>query len=144
MFANDRHSMRQFFLHCHNQRRQGAPLQPLEQLVAEVIALHPEYQPLLETGEQALEQDFPPSGQAQGNPFLHMGLHIGLGEQLLADRPAGIRHLYQRLLAQYGNDRHSAEHAMMACLEHSLWQAQQQQRLPAEGEYLDCLRQQLI
>ncbi|MEO5343721.1 MAG: DUF1841 family protein [Gammaproteobacteria bacterium SHHR-1] len=46
-------------------------------------------------------------------------------------------------MGQYANDRHQAEHAMLACLEQSLWQAQRQQTLPDEGRYLECLRRLL-
>ena len=67
-----------------------------------------------------------------------MGMHIALREQAGADRPAGIKSIYQRLLAAQG--QHEAEHAMMECLGQVLWNAQRGAQLPDEAEYLDCLR----
>ncbi len=114
-------------------------MQTLEHLVAEVIELHPEYHDLLDSGAEVVDQEFGPE-IGPSNPFLHMGMHISLGEQLAAERPAGIRHIYQQLMQQNPGDRHETEHQMMGCLELSLMQAQQQQRMPDEQEYLKCLQ----
>jgi len=117
------------------QRRQL--LEPMEALIAEVIELHPEYQPLLED-ETAVDQlEFTPE-QGQTNPFLHMGMHIALREQAGGDRPAGVRAIYQRLVDALG--AHAAEHAMMECLGQSLWEAQRENRAPDENAYLECLK----
>jgi hypothetical protein len=142
MGSEDRRTVRQFFLHCWRMQQQGGPLEPLERLVAEVINQHPEYHPLLERGEAGIEQDFPPD-QGLANPFLHMGMHISLREQLLSDRPQGIRDLYHRLMAQQDRDAHRTEHFMMDCLGHSLWEGQRNQQPPDEQRYLHCLRQLL-
>lgn len=139
MFSQDRNQLRQFYVDAWRKRREGLPMQPLEILVADVIADHPEYHALLEVAEPRLEQDFFEQA-GDTNPFLHMGMHISLREQLGAGRPEGIRELYQQLLHTSGN-AHDCEHRMMACLQASLWQAQQSGRLPDENEYLACLRE---
>ena len=36
-----------------------------------------------------LDRDYTPEG-GQANPFLHMGLHLGIREQVATDRPAGL------------------------------------------------------
>jgi hypothetical protein len=141
MFGQDRDSLRRFFLETWRKRQAGEPLEPLQRLIAEVIAAHPEYHALLTDPEHALTAEFTPEG-GQSNPFLHMGMHITLAEQLASDRPAGIRAIYQRL-APEGTDRHQAEHRMMECLGLVLWEAQRNGRAPDESAYLDCLRRLL-
>lgn len=139
MFSPDRNSMRRVFLDAWRKYQNREPLQPLEQLVAEVIRLHPEYHRLLEGGDDTLSKDFLPE-DGETNPFLHMGMHISLQEQLSSDRPTGVRSIYQQLATQLG-DSHKAEHQMMECLGLSLWEAQRAGRMPDENAYLDCLRQ---
>ena len=137
MFSQDRQQLRQFFVQAWEKHQAGQSLQPLERLVADVIAQHPEYHDHL-THDGALERDYT-AEDGQTNPWLHMGMHISLGEQLGADRPAGIRTAYQRVLARFG-DPHAAEHAMMECLGVTLWEAQRHQAPPDESGYLECLR----
>ncbi|HHI76176.1 MAG TPA: DUF1841 family protein [Gammaproteobacteria bacterium] len=141
MFGQNREQLRRFYQESWRKHRQGLPLEGLERLVAQVIAQHPEYQAQVEDPD-ALARDFPDHGSAT-NPFLHMGMHIALAEQLGADRPAGIRDLYRRLVSQTG-DSHRAEHRMMECLEAALWSAQRDGRPPDEAAYLACLRALLV
>ncbi|MGB1010203.1 MAG: DUF1841 family protein, partial [Thiolinea sp.] len=98
---------------------------------------HPEYHPLLQDEDKALGREYAPEG-GETNPFLHMSLHIGLQEQVVTDRPAGIREVYQQLIARYGV--HDAEHRMMQYLIESLWLAQRNQSEPDEKVYMDGLR----
>lgn len=137
MFGQDRAQLRQFFKTSWDKRLAGSPLQPLEDLVASVIAQHPEYQGLLDEDDQ-LQRDYD-AASGETNPWLHMGMHITLGEQLGADRPTGVRALYQQAVARHG-DAHAAEHQMMECLGLVLWEAQRANRLPDETAYLECLR----
>jgi hypothetical protein len=136
MFGQDREQLRRFFLTSWDKRLAGQALQPLERLVAEVIAQHPEYHACL-ADEERLHQDYGPE-QGQANPWLHMGMHITIGEQLGADRPSGIRAAYQRLVLSRG-DPHAAEHAMMECLGAVLWEAQRSGAAPDEQAYLACV-----
>ena len=138
MLVQSRDSARQFFFEVWAKHRQGQPLEPMERLVAEVIALHPEYHALLDAGQQGLAGDYG-SAAPEHNPFLHMGLHIALREQVAADRPAGIALLHAQRLAN--DDRpHAAEHRMIECLAEELWRAQSAGRLPDEAAYLVALR----
>jgi hypothetical protein len=136
LFGNDRTALRRFYLEAWRKLRENQPLEPLERLVAEVVAEHPEYHALLEN-RVALERDYTPE-MGQSNPFLHMGMHLALHEQLASDRPSGIVSAYQRLLLRHG-DAHQVEHRMMECLGNALWQAQRDGREPDEASYLDCL-----
>lgn len=137
MFGQNREQLRRFFQSSWQKRLAGQELSALERIVAEVVAQHPEYHAMLEDPEAA-DKDFPVE-DGQTNPFLHMGMHITLAEQLGGDRPAGIRDLY-RTLADRSGDTHAAEHQMMECLGRILWEAQRSGQLPDENEYLACLK----
>ncbi len=137
MFGRDRGKLRQRYVDAWNKQAQRLPLEPLENMIVQVIRQHPEYHALLED-PGALHKDFTPE-QGQTNPFLHMGMHLGLAEQLSTDRPQGIRAIYQKILRKQ-SDPHTAEHYMLDCLGLSLWQAQRQNRAPDEAAYLECLK----
>jgi hypothetical protein len=115
-----------------------APLEPLEAQLAAVIAEHPEYIAWLEAGESALGAEFTPEG-GQENPFLHMGLHLAIREQVATNRPAGITEIHQKLSTRLGG-AHAAEHAMLELLAEAIWEAQRQGRVPDEQAYLERLR----
>lgn len=140
--TSDRRRIRQFYLSAWRKYRERAPMEPMERLVADVIARHPEYHALFETdtGEAAdiLDRDYLPE-QGETNPFLHLGLHLGLLEQISADRPAGIGAIHRELMARAG-DPHEAEHRMMECLAEMIWQAQRDGTMPDEAAYLERLR----
>ena len=138
MFGHDRNQMRQFFRDTWRKRRSGEVLSPLEALVADVVAMHPEYHDWLESRDAPLDQEFHPEGGIE-NPFLHLGLHVALREQLGAGRPAAVRQVFQRLLARHG-DPHTVEHRMIECIGQTLWQAQRSGAAPDEQAYLECLR----
>lgn len=136
MFAQDRDSLRRFYSEAWQKYQQQQMLSSLEQQIVAVISEHPEYQTALNS--KNLQQDFFPEGGST-NPFLHMGLHLGLREQIATDRPAGIRSLYEQLCQQ--GDVHQIEHKMMDCLAESIWLAQRNNTLPDEVAYLEQLKQ---
>ncbi len=138
IYTQDRDRLRRVYIDAWAKARRGDPLEPLERQIAAVIGDHPEYQPLLERGEAALGGEYPPE-LGQTNPFLHMGLHLTIREQVSLDRPTGIRAIHRRVSLSRG-DVHEAEHAMMECLAEVLWQAQRQGLPPDEGRYLTLLR----
>lgn len=138
LFGNDRTALRRFYVEAWRKLCADEPLEPLERQVAEVVRQHPEYHALLEDGDALLDRDFTPE-QGQTNPFLHMGMHIAIHEQLATGRPAGVIECYHTLVQKYG-DTHAAEHRMMECLGEQLWQAQRDGTAPQEQSYLACLR----
>lgn len=138
LFTGDRASLRRFYVDAWRRHRAGAPLEPLQRQVVEVIAEHPEYHALLEDEEAAVARDFPPE-LGETNPFLHMGLHLGIREQAATDRPAGFRAAYAAVVRAAGA-AHEAEHRIMDCLVEALWQAQREGRPPDEAAYLRCVR----
>lgn len=118
-------------------RQSGLPLEPLQAQIADVIAAHPEYHAFIES-EAVLQQEFTPV-EGRENPFLHMGLHLALHEQISTDRPPGIRGIHQRLTRRSGS-AHETEHQMIEVLATALWEAQRAGRAPDEALYLERLR----
>ncbi|RMG60448.1 MAG: DUF1841 family protein [Gammaproteobacteria bacterium] len=138
MFGNDRDRLRRQWFKAWQSHLSGRPLEPLERQIVGVLLAHPEYQPLV-ASEAGLNAEFPPE-LGQTNPFLHMGLHLAVREQLQLDRPAGIRAIWEQLMEKQ-TDAHHAEHLLIDCLAEQLWLAQRNGRPPDEGAYLDCVRQ---
>ena len=140
MFGNDRDSMRRYYWQTWTKFQQKQPMDALEQQVAAVIKEHPEYQRGLAQTDKMLQRDYLPEN-GDTNPFLHMGLHLGIREQAATNRPTGMQALYQQMLQKYGT--HDAEHQMMECLAESIWLAQRNQTAPDEIAYLTCLQNKL-
>ena len=138
MFGNDRNQLRQHYIDVWTKFNNKQPLEPLEKIIAEVIKQHPEYHKILSNSDNALGKEYLPE-MGETNPFLHMGMHIAIHEQLSTDRPAGIRDIYQRLTSKHG-DTHTAEHKIMDCLGEMMWQAQHLGVAPDENQYLSCLK----
>ena len=139
MHGDNRDELRHAWITAWSKHRENRPLEPLEALIADVVAQHPEYHPLLESPEEeALGQEWT-ALRGETNPFLHMGLHLALHEQLSTNRPTGIRDVHSRLVKRLG-DRHAAEHAMIECLAEALWLAQRDNRPPDEVAYLERLK----
>ncbi len=140
MLTNDRTAYRRAFCDVWRKHRQALPLTPLECQIRDVILAHPEYQGLVEQTETVLAREFH-AEDGEENPFLHMGLHLAILDQVSMDRPPGIRSIYKELLNHYP-DSHQAEHAMMGCLQRMIL-GMQAGAVAVEGEYLNCLRRLL-
>ena len=138
MFVQNRESSRGFFFDVWHKYYANKPLEPLEQIVLGVILEHPEYHYFFQDETSTVNYEFDP-GSGDTNPFLHMGMHIAIKEQVQADRPAGVRQIYLSLCELF-QDQHKVEHQMMECLGSMLWQAQINNQLPEENVYMDCIR----
>ena len=135
----DRDSGRTFFLEVWGKHKKRLPLEALEKIVLDVILQHPEYHAILEQDEKEISaMEFTPE-MGMTNPFLHMGMHITIQEQIGSNRPSGITALYQQLLPKYPS-AHDLEHIMMECLGESLWLAQRNNTLPDEAQYLEQVK----
>ena len=136
MMSNEtRNKMRQIFFDAWQKYKNDDALTPLEKQVVIIIQAHPEYNKLLNNPSHTIDQDY----STDNNPFLHMGLHLSLLEQIHTNRPPGIHDIYQQLAAKLDN-AHRAEHLMMEIMANLLWNAQEQGVLPDEQNYLDQLR----
>jgi Domain of unknown function (DUF1841) len=138
MFANaGRDALRRRYVNAWQRQRDGLPLEPLDAQIADVVALHPEYHAFLEDPDAASESFTVEQGRS--NPFLHMGLHLAIREQVGTRRPAGIEVIHQRLAQRLG-DVHAAEHRMIEVLAEALWEAQRAGLAPDEQRYLERLQ----
>jgi len=136
IFSQDRKELRKMYAEAWQKYCKGRPTSPLEAQIAAVIEWHPEYHDDVTSDE--LDRDFTPDG-GKTNPFLHMGLHLGIREQISTDRPPGIGDIHRILLANTG-DAHAAEHQMIEALAETLWEAQSANTPPDEHRYLERLR----
>ena len=135
IFGQDRNELRRMYADAWQKRCTGSVLSPLEAQIAKVIEEHPEYHDAV-TGD--LSQDFNIEG-GRTNPFLHMGLHLGIREQVATDRPAGIAAIFESFARKSG-EPHDAEHRMIDCLAEVLWEAQRNNAPPDEAAYLEKLK----
>jgi hypothetical protein len=134
-----RGELRRAYVEAWRKYRTGERLEPLQAQLAQLIAEHPEYHALMGADAGAVEAEFLPEGDAQ-NPFLHLGLHLAIREQVSTDRPPGIRALHGLLTQRLGSV-HEAEHRMLEILGELLWQSQRSGTMPDEVLYLERLRQ---
>ena len=137
LYGSNRGDLRRAYVDAWSKSCAGQPLEPLERLLAEVVAEHPEYHAALGSPD-ALAHEFPPEA-GRTNPFLHLGLHVAIREQLATDRPPGLRGLYAALLPRFA-DVHELEHTLMERLAETLWDAQRAGTAPDDARYLARVR----
>jgi hypothetical protein len=137
MLNPSRDEARRFLIDAWAKFRAREPLSGLEQIAAELIALHPEYHRILEAPDGNLDRDWRPE-EGDTNPFLHLALHLAVAEQLAIDQPPGIRAEFERIKAVRG-DEHRALHAVLECLGEVVWTAQRHGKPPDAKLYLGCL-----
>lgn len=136
IFGHDRHELRKMYADAWHKHCEKLPMSPLEIQIASVVELHPEYHSEITSAD--IDRDYTPDG-GRTNPFLHMGLHLSIHEQVSTNRPAGIAEIHRALTAKFG-DPHVAEHQMIECLAETLWEAQAANSAPDEQKYLQRLQ----
>ena len=136
MFDPTRDQVRETFFNAWRKYRAGEPLVGIEAVAVDVILAHPEYHAILDDPEHHRDRDY----VDEGNPFLHMSLHMALEEQLAIDQPPGIAARFARLLRRTG-ERHEAFHEAIECLAETIWRAQRNNAPPDGDAYLACLEQ---
>ncbi|MGI9265392.1 MAG: DUF1841 family protein [Gammaproteobacteria bacterium] len=136
-YPDDRNALRQMYLEAWRRSRAGLPMEPVQTSIAMVVAEHPEYHELLES-EHSMDRDWTPD-DGVANPFLHMGMHLAIREQVGTNRPPGIATIHNTLSNKLGS-HHEAEHLMMESLGEVLWRAQRDGVLPDDAVYLENLK----
>jgi hypothetical protein len=134
VFDPSREQVREMFFGTWRKYRAGEPLAGIETLALGVILAHPEYHAVLADPDRSRDRDY----VDEGNPFLHMSLHLALEEQLSIDQPPGIARAFGDLLERHG-DRHAALHDALECLAETVWRSQRDKAPPDAGAYLACL-----
>ena len=122
------------FFEAWRKYRTGEPLVGIETIALDVVLAHPEYHALLSDPERHRARDY----VDEGNPFLHMSLHVALEEQLSIDQPPGIAGRFHAMVQRYG-ERHQALHEAIECLAETMWRAQRDKMPPDALAYLECL-----
>ena len=131
MFTPSQADVRRFFCAVHAKALQGQPMEAIEVLAHEWIALHPEYHADLADVDAALLKMQEPAA-ARENPFLHLSMHLSVSEQCSIDQPPGIRQAVELLAARRGS-LHQAHHEVMEALGKMIWESQRNGR-PPDGE----------
>jgi len=138
MFNPSREQVRQFFFDAWRKYRNREVLTGLDDIAAGIILLHPEYHLVLDDHERYQDREYRPEA-GDTSPFLHLSMHLAIEEQLSIDQPPGIKAEFARIAAKRG-DRHAACHAIMECLQETMWRAQRDGAPPDAEAYLECLR----
>lgn len=138
---HDPSAMRKVYYDAWQKERQRLPLTPMEAIIVDIIRRHPEYHPIFAAAENFNELQMEKFA-LDHNPFFHLALHVTIAEQIGADRPAGIRELYQQLLKKY-EDQTKTEHKMMECLAKILIVSFNQNQTANEEIYLTALKKLL-
>ena len=134
MFDPTREQVRETFFGAWRKYRAGEPLVGIEAVAVDVVLAHPEYHAILDNPERHRERDY----VDEGNPFLHMSLHMALEEQLSINQPPGIAARFAELVRRTG-ERHGAVHEAIECLAETIWRAQRNNAPPDGDAYLACL-----
>ena len=131
-----RDQLREMYRSAWRKFKAEQALSPLEKQIVAVISEHPEYRAIIESAASDLANYSPRGGQL--NPWLHMGLHLAIREQVSTNRPHGIAEVHAKLAAKLGP--HEAEHRILDVLAEQLWEAQRGGKPPDENVYLERLR----
>ena len=134
MFEPTREQVRDTFFAAWRKYRAGEPLVGIETIALDVILAHPEYHAMLGDPDRYRDKDY----VDEGNPFMHMSLHVALEEQLSIDQPPGIVQRFRALVQRHGA-RHEALHEAIECLAETVWRAQRDNLPPDAAAYLECL-----
>lgn len=138
MYTDDYRAYRQTFADAWQKYQKQLPLSPLEQQLIHVILAHPEYHALLSADNETQQQTF----LLEENPYFHMSLHLSVQEQIKLDKPKGVKNIYQQLLQHH--TPHDTEHFFVTVLAQILWQAQRNNIMPDDANYLAKLRELLV
>ena len=113
-------------------------MEAIEQLAAQWMAEHPEYDSDFSDVEAALAAMGQPDA-GRSNPFLHLSMHLSISEQCSIDQPRGIRQAVE-LLTHRLNSLHDAHHQTMECLGRMVYESQRSGRMPDGQAYIDCVQ----
>jgi hypothetical protein len=135
MFSTDQTALRAFYKKSWDKLKNKENLSDLEKQVAAIILEHPEYHKFFD--ELDLNSDLK-SHLGPDTPFMHLGLHLGIRDQIALNNPTGIREIYNQLSKNLETP-HDAEHKMLEILAEELWSSQRNKTDFNTQEYLNKL-----
>jgi hypothetical protein len=112
---------RQVFWNAWSKAQAGAPMNEMEQRIAQCIGIHPEYHSLFNDWETYLARAF--TVEDGMNPYLHLSLHLAMEEQLATAQPPETGQAVEYLMQKRGMSRHDALHVLMETLAESVYHA---------------------
>ena len=130
--------VRRFFCGAYAKSRSGSKLEPIEILPSQWMDEHPEYHAELADGDAALANMLWVDPN-RDNPFLHLSMHLSIGEQCSIDQPRGIRQAVE-LLSLKKPSLQEAHHATMECLGRMIFESQRAGKMPDGQIYIDCVQ----
>lgn len=135
MYQANRDEMRQFYFETFRKWKAAQPLTALESQITAVISMHPEYHKNLADHELTQGKEYLPE-DGLSNPFLHMGLHLAIRDQISTNKPEGIQKHFRRLVTKLGSE-HNAEHCLLEILGEFIWESQRSGTPPSDISYLE-------
>lgn len=117
--------------------RKGESLDEMEEVLAQAMTEHPEFEPYWESGEDmARPQEI--SGIVV-NPLVHTGLHIVVERQISVDDPEEVRRVLGQLQSQ-GRTRHEALHLIAQAWGEIYFRSIRRGNPMEELSYIEALR----
>ena len=132
MFSPTQADVRRFFCAVYAKSRANQALEAIETIASLWIEEHPEYHAELSDVDAALRNVPQPQ---EGNPFLHLSMHLSISEQCSIDQPRGIRQAVE-LLTYRRDSLHLAHHVAMECLGQMIWESQRAGLAPDGDMYV--------
>ncbi len=131
-------ALRQVYFDAWQKGLKQQVLTPMESILVDVIQRHPEYHAIFE-GSHSFNDLKEEKFELDHNPFLHLGLHVAIIEQVSINKPTGVRPIYEKLLKKY-QDKTVVEHKMMHCLVEEVYQVSKHNKAFNEKKYITSLR----
>ena len=128
LLGTEKEPYRNVYIEVWEKHQKNIPLEAYEKPILAVILEHPEFHVAFEHPEA---EEWPTLKNT--NPFMHMGLHMGIRDQINANTPNGITSIFGTIKEKI-KDAHEAEHQMMFVL------AETMQTLVAEAQPFDEMR----
>lgn len=120
---------RLFFLQSWQKHLKGHLLSDMEKQVRDVLLMYPQY---------ICELDQDKCYSVEENPYIQMGLHLTMWDQIRTNRPEGIRFWFLNACAQHGEAE--VERFTLSVLRKIIYTSYSQEKAPSEQEYLQILK----
>ncbi len=121
---------RKVFYDAWMRHQERLALSEFDQRLIQVMLKYPQYTHCITPEEIPVEEGL--------NPYVVMGAHLELSEQIALDRPQGVRKVFQDLVIRY--DDQKAEKMMLDVLLSVLSQSYQRSEVPDYQVYLQLLK----
>ena len=136
--GQNREQLRQMYLDAWRKYTARQPLSRWKPNLPPSSPSTPNTSPCSNPAPRRSTADYTPEGGRE-NPFLHMGLHLAIREQVATDRPPGIAQIHQSLSSASATPTPPST-PCWSCLAETLWESQRSGSAPDEQRYLERLR----